>query len=136
MPVPQKQAVEDKLLLNKRDNDYGCWDWAGGHDHNGYDIMYIGDQIYSVPQLSAWLWKGFDFPQPVPYGQTQILNLVKTCGNNLCYNPDHLQALNPQPLEEEVPLLKSASSGHYRPESSSPVLEHESKHKEKKLENH
>src|SRR5215831_6750596 len=89
--LPSREIVENKLLSNKTDNDYGCWDWQGSHDSNGFDICYIGENIYSVPQLSAWLWKGYDFPQPVHYGQVQIGDLQKTCGNPLCYNPDHLK---------------------------------------------
>jgi hypothetical protein len=61
---------------------HGCWEWNGGHDHNGYAVFYADGRQYK-----AHRWGYEHFVQPVPKG----LDLDHLCRNRGCVNPDHLE---------------------------------------------
>lgn len=66
------------------DTSNGCWIWLGDKfKTNGRPSISFGKQRHQVHRLSYIIWTG------QPLGN---LNVLHSCDNILCVNPDHLRA--------------------------------------------
>lgn len=91
-PLRLSDIERFKSKINKLEN--GCWRWKGARgNHRGkFSIKAVGrDHNVNIPaHRFAWFEsRGF-----LPDGQ-----VVQTCGNTLCVNPNHLllkKSQNPQ----------------------------------------
>ncbi len=90
----RQQAVVIKqfyILNGKPAND--CWTWQGARQGgmNGAPVIILEDG-YTFPALKvSWF---------LEHGQLPKSNLVQTCGNHLCVNPDHLEMTNDGPSQD------------------------------------
>lgn len=134
--MPPMSEVETKLLAHKAPNDFGHWAWGGASDTNGYGIIYLGDYLYRVADLSSWLWMNGPFPVPIPTSPSSKDSkdakappgpitipqpLSRTCGLPYCYNPQHLYYIVHTEEKDEEPEPELLQKSH-----------HESKGKNKK----
>lgn len=83
-------GVQARLLRRSRFTSQGCWEWSGAVHWNGYGKMGIGKRADGtsmtglVHRVAYEAWKG-----RIEEG----LHVHHTCGNRLCFNPEHLVAL-------------------------------------------
>ena len=93
---PKGKAFKDSLLrkrlreipLRYRRNSSGCWIWTGSLIDGRYPVsrLYVKSKGYTWPaRRVVWLRE----IGPIPAGK----QIVSDCGNELCVNPLHLEAL-------------------------------------------
>ncbi|NCC94213.1 MAG: HNH endonuclease [Opitutae bacterium] len=78
-----------KRLWARVDRKGECWIWRGctsGRPGARHGVLGIQDHQVLVHRLAFELTKG-----PIPSG----MHIRSTCGNRLCVNPDHLEAVTP-----------------------------------------
>jgi hypothetical protein len=62
----------------------GCWTWQRSTSYNGYGQLWHDGRVQRAHRVFYQLYVG-----PIPTG----LQIDHTCGNRLCVNPDHLEAV-------------------------------------------
>jgi hypothetical protein len=78
--------VIDHLCGNKAcvDPGTGCWVWQRSTSFNGYGQLWYDGRTQRAHRVFYQLYVG-----PIP----ERLQIDHTCGNRLCVNPDHLDAV-------------------------------------------
>ncbi len=79
MPAPKPPFK--RLITNYQTNSQGCWIWQGRATKAGYGQIKVFGKIVSVHRYSYELHKG---------NIAKSLEVMHTCNNKLCINPDHL----------------------------------------------
>ncbi len=109
------KPIEERLLA-KLDTSGECWIWTGARRPGGYGV--IGKSrggVDSVHRVSYEIYVG-----PIPEG----LHIDHLCGNRLCANPAHLEAVtqaenNRRAAEVRVANLTHCKRGHeFTPENT------------------
>jgi len=101
MPAAEPPFI--RLLKNYKVNEKtGCWEWSLSTYDNGYgQIKAFGKEVL-VHRFSYELHKG-----PIPDG----LEILHSCDNKICINPDHLSVGTHQKNMEEAKERKRMRSG-------------------------
>jgi hypothetical protein len=68
--------------IRKPAGEFGCWEWIGARNGNGYGSSCGSDPAHRV----AYSW----LVGPIPEGQ----ELDHTCRNRACVNPHHLEPVS------------------------------------------
>lgn len=79
----KRELFERKYQI---DANSGCWNWTGGLHRQGYGMMgayRIQDQREIMITAHRASWRIFHGPITTP-------NIIHTCNNPACVNPDHL----------------------------------------------
>ena len=79
-----KRELFDRMY--QVDPNTGCWNWTGGRHNQGYGMMgafRIADQKSIMITAHRASWRIFHGPITDP-------NIIHTCNNPACVNPDHL----------------------------------------------
>ncbi len=79
---PDVIAAKFEVLVVRSES--GCWEWAGGHNEDGYSLMFTGVVVESAHRVSYVLTHG-EIPD------TYVVD--HTCQNHGCVNPGHLTAI-------------------------------------------
>ncbi len=66
-------------------HDEECWPWKGEVDDDGYGVYQRGKRLPEKVHELSWELFGGTIP-------TELV-ISQTCGNKLCANPKHLQAI-------------------------------------------
>jgi len=72
-----------RLYANIIKQSTDCWEWKGRLGSSGYGQIKVFGKMVSCHRLSYELYNG-----PIPTG----LEVMHTCNNRKCINPDHLKA--------------------------------------------
>jgi len=76
-------SPERRLFSRVRIEPNGCWEWKGVPTCNGYGRIKVEKPVL-VHRFSYEFFKG-----PIPEG----LQIDHLCGNKICVNPAHLEAV-------------------------------------------
>jgi hypothetical protein len=76
---PVKDRLEEKIA--KTDS---CWNFIGAISSNGYGRIGIKSKVYQAHRIAYEVFVG-----PIPLG----LHIDHLCGNRICVNPEHLEAV-------------------------------------------
>ena len=101
----KREILKLRLLLQRRiDPHKGCWIWKGSTDGRGLGLIKVRSVRVIVHRLSLALWKGL------------ILNrnqlALPTCGNDLCFHPDHREILTRAQRRRQVVKSKRGNDGN------------------------
>jgi len=84
--------LRQRLLMSvSTADDGGCWEWTGQISNGGYGRIKIRDEHGDLCMRSAQHVSYEAFIGPVEKGML----VMQTCGNRLCINPEHLEAIDP-----------------------------------------
>lgn len=82
IPDDKKEAVKERILANcEADPATGCWVWNGRIEKGKYANLQLNGNKVMAPKASYLAHVG-------PVGDNY--SLIKTCGNTLCVNPNHM----------------------------------------------
>lgn len=88
----------------------GCREWTGGKDKRGYGRMATGGgKKVSAHRLSFQVHNQCDVPDH--------LQIMHTCDNRACINPDHLVMGNHKANMHDMKVKERAASGSKHPSS-------------------
>ena len=90
----ERIPIEIRLERRKSVNSLsGCWEWLGSIDRNGYGRIAVEGppRKWKTGYVHRVSWE-HAHGQPVPPG----LVVDHVCENRRCFNPDHLEAVEPQ----------------------------------------
>ncbi|MCO6414434.1 MAG: hypothetical protein J5I92_16995 [Thiogranum sp.] len=84
--------IQERLLTSvRKNNETGCWEWAGQISNSGYGRLKIRDENGDVRMQSAEHVSYEAFIGPVP----RDMLIRQSCRNRLCVNPQHLEIFDP-----------------------------------------
>lgn len=88
-----QQRLRERLTahVDKTDNGAGCWNWHGQIANSGQGRIKIRDQYGDLYMESAPRASYMAFVEEIPPGH----EVIQTCGNRLCINPEHLLLFDP-----------------------------------------
>ena len=88
-----KDVIHERL--NKRcelDAETGCWVYCGYWDRYGTGRIRVGNDVYSVQRVAAWIYLGnFEL-----WDRRRVYHR-SCCPNPACFNPDHIQVIDGHP---------------------------------------
>jgi HNH endonuclease len=95
---PTDSGWQERVLARVLVDD-GCWEWAGGHNRDGYGTVYTtpGSGPRGAHRVIYELLVG-----PIPDG----LEIDHLCRNRGCVNPGHME-----PVSKRVNLLRGLGVG-------------------------
>ena len=78
------ESFESKI--DKQEN--GCWIWKGARHNQGYGMVSVlrGKDYKRTMTVVHRVTARLKYDKPLGHGD----DIIHTCGNNLCCNPDHL----------------------------------------------
>lgn len=78
-----RMPVTERILSKVEKQSSGCWKWTASHNGR-YARMTFGQHLEYAHRVSYTVFKG-----AIPDGY----DIDHLCGNKLCVNPDHLDAV-------------------------------------------
>lgn len=88
-----QQRLRERLTahVDKTTNGTNCWNWHGQIANSGQGRIKIRDSYGDLYMESAPRASYMAFVGEIPAGH----DVIQTCGNRLCINPEHLQVFDP-----------------------------------------
>ena len=97
-----RKSLKDRFLAKIELIPFStCWWWIGGTNSNFYGQIRVGDKMDSAHRVSFELYK-----EKIPSG----LNILHSCDNTVCVNPDHLRVGTQQENMTDMILKRRKST--------------------------
>lgn len=105
------EPMEKFMLLVAKDDGTGCWVWTGGRNRDGFGLVRFGKNYLA----HRWIYEQRHGRIPPK------LQVRQMCDNQLCVNPDHLDAVTQRTNAQQWSKATATHCKHgheYTPENT------------------